>query len=462
MQDIKFVLACGVLVVGILFTGLSMYLLWPIMPLVAVGMVGTGGLCVGAIAAKFVSRQVSEMLSHWLDIADKRLALDERKQSMYIRSVESQLVTFEGSHVAALRGPGGLDIQYVPLPRVQRVIESSERETLALASGGVLTASELLSGNASDEICLGTDENGQPSRKEWRKLKAVLILGLQDGGKTNTAIWLISQVLLQGGRLAVIDKHARSEDDSMYQKIKPYEGVFDVPIGDVPASAMRVIKHARKVLEVRLSGAKCSYPLLLVVDEFSAIMRQLGTDGSWSEVATQLSQLIEDFNFEGRKHKCYAICIGQASNASRSGGSEIRDTFNTRIVHRMREKQATLLSMTDEKQQIAQLNKGEVFIDIEGSDTYMVKVPYVDNALVASVARSVDSSEAVQDAFSRGSTDDENGPIDTVQRVLKLREMGIGKGSIINEVWGVKKGASPRYKQAESEYEAIVKGVSNE
>jgi hypothetical protein len=40
--------------------------------------------------------------------------------------------------------------------------------------------------------------------------------------------------------------------------------------------------------------------------------------------------------------------------------------------------------------------------------------------------------------------------------VRELRAQGYGKQAIIEKVWGVKKGGSPRYHQAEQAYEAIV------
>ena len=229
-----------------------------------------------------------------------------------------------------------------------------------------------------EELLLGFDAEGQPIRRPWKQLKAVLILGLQGGGKTTTACWLLVQVVLGGGRLAVIDKHAHSQEDSLYAKLRPLQGCFACPVGDAPATALEVVRFVRSVFDARLAGAPLSYPLLLVVDEFSAIMRQGGTDGPWATVAETLVALLEDLNFEGRKHWCYAICIGQAANASRSGGTEVRDTFNTRIVHAMREKQSQMLSLTEQKQQIARLMAGQVYIDIEGpEEPFFAQIPYL-------------------------------------------------------------------------------------
>jgi hypothetical protein len=237
------------------------------------------------------------------------------------------------------------------------------------------------------DILLGFDAEGNAVYRAWKLLKAILILGLQGGGKTTTACWLLAQVVLSGGRLAIIDKHARSEEDSLYAKLRPLEACLVCPVGDVPDTALQVLGVARAVFEARLAGEPCTFPLLLVVDEFSAILHQGESGGPWEAVARELVALVEDLNSEGRKHQCYAICIGQVANASRSGGTEVRDTFNTRIVHAMREKQAQLLGLTEQQQQIARLERGQIYVDSEGAEEpFFIQIPYLSEAELRLVA----------------------------------------------------------------------------
>jgi hypothetical protein len=258
--------------------------------------------------------------------------------------------------------PEAMPVMIHPVPAARTLIEQ-----------GVL--------GRGQDILLGFDAEGNAVYRAWKQLKAILILGLQGGGKTTTACWLLAQVILSGGRLAVIDKHARSEEDSLYAKLRPLEACLACPIGDAPDTALQVLEVARTVFEARLAGEPCSFPLLLVVDEFSAIMRQGESGGAWETVARELVALLEDLNSEGRKHQCYAICIGQAANASRSGGTEVRDTFNTRIVHAMREKQAQLLGLTEQQQQIARLERGQVYVDSEGAgEPFFLQIPYLSEA----------------------------------------------------------------------------------
>lgn len=352
-----------------------------------------------------------------------------------------------------------------------------------------------------DDLLLGYDAAGQPVVRAWKKVKAILILGLQGGGKTSTAIWLLLQVVLKGGHLGLIDKHARSEEDSMYSRLRLLRAAFDVPVGDSPLSAMRVVQHARKVLDDRLAGGHIAYPFLLVVDEFTAIMRQKSTGEAWAEVAQKLQGVLEDYNTEGRKHRCFAICIGQAANASRSGGTEVRDLFNTRIVHRMRAKQAQMLSLTDEQDQIGRLGTGQVCVDMETDDPFFLTVPFADDDALKLVAESLQQtahfpptsplvsrslapfSSSLKPTTSRhlrvrteGAEAVRTGTFNPInaqalhpdahlterlfakaEKVLDLRRLNVGKHTIVPEVWGISKGGSAAYKQACEEYERILR-----
>ena len=54
----------------------------------------------------------------------------------------------------------------------------------------------------------------------------------------------------------------------------------------------------------------------------------------------------------------------------------------------------------------------------------------------------------------------ENAKSERAERVLELKAKGWGKAKIILEVWGINKGGSQKYKDAEAEYHRIVDGES--
>lgn len=238
-------------------------------------------------------------------------------------------------------------------------------------------------------IPIGVERNGKRFERSLRELKSILILGLQEGGKSNTAIHIVRHMIKNRARVAIIDKHARSEEDSLTSKMSILESRFDCNVGIDPSSSMDVVSHVRAVLDQRMDGGKCSYPLFLLVDEYTAIMRQKEEGGKWQACGQELASLIEDINTEGRKHQVFTICIGQIANVSRTGGGEIRELFATRIVHGMSQKQANLLSLTEVNKQVEALKTGEVFLQTKGINALWLKIPYVEEESLRRLAKTL-------------------------------------------------------------------------
>lgn len=233
--------------------------------------------------------------------------------------------------------------------------------------------SSVRSGKRSDKVATGDDipigkqQNGKTFARDLQTLKNILIMGLPGGGKTNTAIHIIKHAIRRGARIAVIDRHARASDDSLAAKITPWENAFICPTGADPVSSMTVINQVRGILDGRLEeGEEADFPLILVVDEYSSIMLQAKNGGKWENVGLELSGLIEDVLSGGRKAKIFCICIGQLTNASRTGGTEIRELFPTCIAHAMKARQANMLGFTEQNNLIPGLGRGEIFLHTEG------------------------------------------------------------------------------------------------
>lgn len=394
------------------------------------------------------------------------------QQEYRLRARAESLIHFSKNNVLVHHNDeGGLDVAYVPMERlINRVTAIDEVEEVEmLPAPHPQSALNLVRNGLTDEIVIGSDNTGRLVSYEWKKLKSVLILGLSGGGKSTTAAWLVLQAVLQGGKVALIDKHAKTEDESLYSKLRPFEQAFYTPVGDSPQAAMRVVNQVRAELEKRLTGAESSIPLLLVVDEFTALLRQRGNNEAWSDVADKLAALVEDINTEGRKVKVYAVCIGQAGNASRTGGTEVRELFHTRIYHTMREQQARLVGMTENKKAIKGLAQGQIMLDMEGREPLTLAVPYLRDEDIPTIANLIRSraffgrSQSVPMIDSSVVGTGMNEPVEPMERnrekVLELRKQGLSKADIINEVWQVKKGGSEKYKQANGEYESIIKGA---
>jgi hypothetical protein len=424
-----------------------------------------------------------------IELEDKRIKL---------AAYQAQAVQVGKGQALVIRDYNGLDsrVAYEPQVQVREVgdVQLVSEQQLDLLEGPkrpAINALSLLQGGELDEagVVLGVDRDGHLVRRGWKQILGVLILGLMGGGKTNTALWVVLQLLLKGYRLALIDRHAKHEE-SMHARLKDFSAAYDTPVGDSPQAALRVVRYVRKLFEDRRNGLVATGSrLIFVVDEFTATMRAAGDkENEWHPVAVALGGLVEDLNSEGRKFGVHVICIGQVTNASRSGGTEVRDLFHTRIVHGMKAKQAQNLGLTEEKHAIQKLETGEVYLDVEGKeDPFYMAVPEVTEdfkrAVLARVGRPKTSQNLTKNApFRSGSLPVQSEPLnrstvaperpmnavpnyaepqlpEIAQRVLDLKKSGSGKAAIILEVWQVKKGGSEAYKQASSEYEQIVENL---
>ncbi len=475
--------------------------------LVVGGLLCGGVVMCGAWIAERTSALLASRQQHELDIEWRRDELTERrarrvfevyqyKQSMALQLMQAQVVTLGQNDVLALRTGNGFSIEYEPPiryldnPRVKEadysIVEDCQPEIPELLPPAfhVPKASELLESGelTGGDVLMGYNAEYQAVRRLWKQIKSIIILGLMGGGKTNTAAWLVGQEVLHGARIALIDKHARS-DESMYYKLRPLAASYDTPCGDSVKAAQRVIRHVRSVFYDRMNkGIAGAYRLIFCIDEFTALARA-ATDknAEWYKVAIDTLALVEELNQEGRKFGVCVVAAGQAANASRSGGTEVRDLFNTRIIHGMRAKQAGLLGLTEEKKEVQKLETGQVYVDIEGKENpFFMQVPEVDEAFLMRLTEMSKpaygmfavGSQSVQGSHSEQSEQDANmleqpntehrtakrpeHLSEQAERVRQLRNSGVGKIATIEEVWRVKRGGSEAWKQAVSEYAAIV------
>ena len=226
-------------------------------------------------------------------------------------------------------------------------------------------------------ILIGTDARNKQVYRTLKELKSILILGLAEGGKSTTASWIIAQCIRDGASIVVIDRHGRS-DESLTARLAPFESFFACQPARTAQDALKNAIFVKNELDSRIDGeSPCDTPLVLVIDEFSEIMKQVALGrGEWLETGEELTSLIEEINTQGRKYRVFVVAIGQIANASRSGGTEIRDLFHTRMLHGMRESQASMLLPKEYRAQAARLEKGQIILDMEGkNEPFMVQIP---------------------------------------------------------------------------------------
>lgn len=97
------------------------------------------------------------------------------------------------------------------------------------------------------------------------------------------------------------------------------------------------VRYIDSIGKGRMSGDKDRSPIMLVVDEATALF-------SRSTIGDELTQLLGAIAQEYRKVGVFALCLGQIWTASRTGGdSGLRDSFASALVCKMKRSQARML-----------------------------------------------------------------------------------------------------------------------
>jgi hypothetical protein len=212
----------------------------------------------------------------------------------------------------------------------------------------------------SEGIILGHDKFGKPVTRTLKQLKNILIMGAPGQGKSSLACWLLSQMATSyGAKFIIIDKNAKG-GESLTTRFSMFESCF------LRSPAYRVddicnsIEYAKSMLERRQEGEESTdIPLILVVDEY--------TRTCMDERTKHITSVIEDFNALGRQFNCFSLCCGQLVNASRTGGTEVRELFATRMILGMKEPQARMI-IPESAKQAPRLLPGECICDTEGRE----------------------------------------------------------------------------------------------
>lgn len=407
------------------------------------------------------------------------------------RWVVLQGATIQTAHeYALLQGVAGVETARNPVPRLPdglRTYQHAPRLTDAtrhtapalpvppamptLPAPGVPTFAQLLTEGVigrDGRLLLGYDERTQERLwGTWDMLYSAAIAGLQGAGKTTTVRFLIAQSAMLGADLAVIDPHANAEHGSLARTLAPLSPLFIAPPATTDDAIALLVATLRKELAIR-KGGRGGLPLILAVDEWTALMRR-------STVAPALSELVETIAEEGRKFGLYALLMGQNWTVEASGGSAVRDVLAASYIHRSKPQTARCLAPGIDGRKVLSLPPGHAILDKTDGERVEVVIPNTTEA----------DLEAVRKRLGRGNGSGNGGwevleaprprlevakkepapapstpavtsePLD--ERATGVRQMikdGKTATEIITALWGVKGGRA--FGDAAREYQSIV------
>lgn len=412
-----------------------------------------------------------------LPIAEKLIELNgaiqrqriERQEMLYrvlpdARGVYPQL--YDVRERRAIYYPSA-NARALPSPRPERYIESQieepeieEEQEQPRRTQERYDLSEFLARGLdmrARESLLGFTREGEPVAGplfdiDHNFYNSVFVAGETGFGKSALGVLNAGYTVAHEGYLLAIDPDAEYEQ-SLTERLGSLKNFLLCDVADTPAKAKRVVQIARAELE-----KPSAYPVLWLIDEFSTIARQVKNGGAWQEVGKELLMLLEEYTTRGRKRRRRAIVFGQYTQASRSGGTEVRDTMTQAIFH-LKKRQASLIFEKEEAREVMTLREGEIHVIPARSsqDSFTLQLLYPDEKAIEQIVQERLSRvpEAVAPTNIRALAP--AGPArDPAPLVLSLREKGVTQEEIIYRVWAVKKGGSERYARALQEYRAII------
>lgn len=393
---------------------------------------------------------------------------------LHRRAIEAStdaIITLMAQRIDALRLPANVpatihyaphirQVEAPPVPQLEAPQATVEpRDLWQLWHAGALPAGGFLLGHNL--------ETGDPVVAGWMQLYSALVGGTSGSGKSTLIRNVLVQSALQGGRFVVLDRHYGAGEESLGASLQPLRGLM---MCDVAANERQMVDALRYVLDVgrrRLAGAGDRTPLILVVDETTALFQR-------SDVAGELATVLGEISQETRKVGVYALCIGQNFSGSIMK-TEVRNSFASFFSCRTRRDVARVMSGDNRFAQAAEgLRVGQAVWLNTGGDVVRLAVPNCTQHHVERVARqcSHESNEVGQNLLStlenRLENSPENSPADTPvfepvfqpddprhRRIVEAFGAGRTLREIATEVYGVSGGSN--YNAALSEIQTVLR-----
>ncbi len=316
--------------------------------------------------------------------------------------------------------------------------------------------------------------------REKNFVNSLFVIGDQGQGKSTIGTYFAALTVNHGGYLLVIDPDA-SEEQSLSKRLGPLADFLLCEVADTPEKAKRLLTLAENEIDT-----PSDFPLLLLVDEFSMIMRHRQLKGKWQEVADLVANTVENYATRGRKRRRRAIVFGQISNASRTGGTELRDVC-AYIIFQTPFKKASLVLQDASDEKIAELAPSltpgiAIVSPARSSETYVMQFTFPDprglqiiaevraesEEMIGSGSQFQDEEESFHETDLEDPKPTRNLPENIreitpetawkakLRRVREMHAKNRPQKDILYAVWGVLPGGSTEYAKAREEYQQMI------
>lgn len=308
-------------------------------------------------------------------------------------------------------------------------------------------------------LLLGYTDQG-PLTGSLKSLYSSAVAGLPGSGKTTTIRFLAAQSALHGATFVLLDPHADAGEESLVGTLSALQSRFLCDPASNDKQMVATIALVTAKLQARLRGEQDRTPLIVAIDEFTALMRR-------STLSEPLGQLIEAIAQEGRKVAVFCLAAGQIWTASGTGSTALRDSFASCYVHRLKRSQARMLVSTEDAREAEDLPTGHAILCRTNGESHVIAVPPTTASDIHNVARLLtmtsdedmltlpvksarSHSEVVPDVTSSPSLSAEE------VRIVELFRQGCDVAQIVREVYDIPSSGA-RYQRASTDVQGILR-----
>lgn len=174
-------------------------------------------------------------------------------------------------------------------------------------------------------LCLGYDETGHAITGSWNDLYSCGVGGMTGSGKSWAVAFLAGQSAAAGARIILIDPHA-GDPESLSNRLGGLSGSYMCDVASTPSEIESALKLASRILEGRKTGRGAGWPLLLICDEWTSMLR--------GQLGDLLTATALDIAEQGRKFGVFALLAAQAWQIAAAGA--VRDRLASHYVLRTR------------------------------------------------------------------------------------------------------------------------------
>ena len=359
----------AVLVIVLFVGGIFAWLAWRIPDELTIFLYGIGVLILAALSAwlfaplvVYLRRNKPELLR-----ADKVIAHAEAQRTL---PIGVQTVSWHDSSR--------------PLPAA---LTSSQLLRLVSAPPSVPTFGQLLDqgqiGPGRPLILGYVADSGQAITGDWNTLFSCGVGGMTGSGKSWVIAFLAGQSAAAGARIILIDPHA-GDPESLANRLAGLSASFMCDVASSPSAIESALKLASSKLDNRRAGRGGTWPMLLICDEWTSMLR--------GKLGDLLTATALDFAEQGRKYGCFGILGAQAWQVDAAGA--VRDRLASHYILRTRGDQfryQTGLRSGAAPEDTLTLPPGQAYLLSTRGDLQKVQIPQMTHADILRLGTLVDA-----------------------------------------------------------------------